>query len=145
MDSGVNVTIPFDYDEMSISLYVYLQPVPQEVRRVILDNRDLEKECGFRLSIVDIAPGKDIVEVTFYDAQRRLHSIQSAPRDLHDRWSHVLFTSSVAEAQRSLLSVEVDGVTLLSSAVSRGLPSQQPLHLGSTADGHDRFAGLIGP
>lgn len=99
---------------------------------MILDNRDLEKECGFRLSIVDIAPGKEsalsklfipsIVEVTFYDAQRQLHSIQSAPRDLHDRWSHVLFTSSVAEAQRSLLSVEVDGVTLLSSAVSRGLP-----------------------
>ena len=99
---------------------------------MILDNRDLEKECGFRLSIVDITPGKEsslskhlipsIVEMTFYDPQRRLHSIQSAPKDLHDRWSHILFTSSATEAQRSLLSVEVDGVTLLSSAVSRGRP-----------------------
>ena len=95
-----------------------------------MDNRDFVKECGFRISVIDISPGREfalrkhftpsIVEVTYYDSQRRLHSLQSTPKDLHDRWNHFLFSSDRASPHRSTLSVEIDGVTVLASAVSRG-------------------------
>ena len=55
--------------------------------------------------------------MSYFNSQGKLRSIQSQPRNLHDNWNHLLFTST-SQAQ-VVLAVELNGATILSSIVSR--------------------------
>lgn len=55
--------------------------------------------------------------MSYFNSQGKLRSIQSQPRNLHDNWNHLLFTST--NQTQVVLAVELNGATILSSIVSR--------------------------